>query len=494
MSIELPVRIGSFPFEGNLRVSLGMGFSMKIKRFSLESLDAFITPRMELTGELLNLSLSASVKNDYQLFSIPHAAIPIGPVVIVPKIVVYAHVDCEGKISLSSEIVVSQHAKYGIRYSDEKWDPYCEAGAGVASFEINSTFSVGGKVGVGLKLSELFSFYGTNTGVGLSLIAKDVAKANFSLEANDSTDGSFYAAAKNSKIWVGAVLGGDVFVMAKLFRKTLAKYSVATPEMEFPVYEKYILPHFDSYALADNSSDRTKATLSYHVSNDIVMAAEVGIALFDWEGQRVQTKYHASKHKDALPGVNYKFDFTGLDAGRGYVAKPVVRYFGAIEVVADLTIELEGGEGDLIWATSNVGASTPEGYGGYYTFDEAQTVCPAGWRPPTYEEFYELCYSEKITREPVGITGNTDEFGNLIFSGFKFTYKATGVSVFLPAAGYRSYSSGTPYTQGASGYYWSSTPTSGASGYYLYFYSGYVYPSGYNYRSDGFSVRCVRPK
>jgi hypothetical protein len=129
--------------------------------------------------------------------------------------------------------------------------------------------------------------------------------------------------------------------MVKLFRKTLAKYSVATPEVEFPVYDRYILPHFKSFILADNSSDPTKATLSYNIPNDLVAEAGIGVAIFE-NNERNQIKYHALKHKDAMvSGINYKFDFTGLDATKKYIAKPVVNLFGSIEVVADQEIELK---------------------------------------------------------------------------------------------------------------------------------------------------------
>ena len=43
---------------------------------------------------------------------------------------------------------------------------------------------------------------------------------------------------------------------------------------------------------------------------------------------------------------------------------------------------------------------------------------------------------------------------------------------------------------GSDGYYWSSTPNGSSFAYYLSFYSGYIY-TDYDYRYNGFSVRCV---
>ena len=44
---------------------------------------------------------------------------------------------------------------------------------------------------------------------------------------------------------------------------------------------------------------------------------------------------------------------------------------------------------------------------------------------------------------------------------------------------------------GDDGYYWSSVGRSSSYAYYLYFYSGYVNPSGNGDRYFGISVRCV---
>ena len=44
---------------------------------------------------------------------------------------------------------------------------------------------------------------------------------------------------------------------------------------------------------------------------------------------------------------------------------------------------------------------------------------------------------------------------------------------------------------GNRGYYWSSVGRNSSYAYYLFFYSGVVLPSYYDFRRIGFSVRCV---
>ena len=159
------------------------------------------------------------------------------------------------------------------------------------------------------------------------------------------------------------------------------------------------------------------------------------------------------------------------------------------------------------WATCNVGATSPEGYGNYYAwgetspktiydednsktmdksmgdiggdsrYDAATANWGSGWRLPTKSEFQELmdnCTWTWTTRNGV--------------NGCEVKSKKNGNSIFLPAAGY--YDGDTPFNQGSSGYYWSSTPNDAYNAYLLYFGSGYRSTDWY-YRYRGRSVRLV---
>ena len=138
----------------------------------------------------------------------------------------------------------------------------------------------------------------------------------------------------------------------------------------------------------------------------------------------------------------------------------------------------------LTWATRNVGrrgtfVANPEDYGEYYTFDEAQSACPSGWRVPTTAEFERLNNAGSEWTTINGVAGRRFGSGNN--------------TVFFPAAGYRSSSSRQVHDVGSNGYYWSSTVNAGGPcSYGLYFYSSDVYPWSNYYRSDGYPVRCLQ--
>ncbi len=122
------------------------------------------------------------------------------------------------------------------------------------------------------------------------------------------------------------------------------------------------------------------------------------------------------------------------------------------------------------WRCCNEGASTPEAYGGYYTFGQVSSA-------PSVEQIKELlnnCAYQWTTQNGV--------------KGGKFT-GPNGGSIFLPAAGYRS--NGEFRNVGSYGYYWSSTPGGEDSADELIFNSYEAFRI-YSYRYSGQSVRPVR--
>ena len=159
------------------------------------------------------------------------------------------------------------------------------------------------------------------------------------------------------------------------------------------------------------------------------------------------------------------------------------------------------------WATCNVGATSPEGYGNYYAWGETTTKTSydvdnskthdksmgdiggdsrydaatanwgSGWRFPTKSEFQELidnCTWTWATRN--GVTG------------YEVKSKKNGNSIFLPAAGFCD--GDAPDRQGSYGNYWSSTPDDTVLAYGLVFGSGYHRTDWY-LRYQGRSVRPV---
>ena len=115
---------------------------------------------------------------------------------------------------------------------------------------------------------------------------------------------------------------------------------------------------------------------------------------------------------------------------------------------------------------------------------------PTGWRVPTLNEIKTLFDTDKVRSEWLTVNG---------VNGRKFTDKATGNSIFLPATGQRRGSDGRLDDIGSCGSYWSSTKNPIGSfstqngGYRAY---GFGFGEGFADWSDGdcrngISVRSV---
>ena len=220
-----------------------------------------------------------------------------------------------------------------------------------------------------------------------------------------------------------------------------------------------------------------------------------------------------------LGGIGFNIDCLDYELCDGLSVRAVsndIQSSKPINPIAD-AIDL-GLPSGTKWASWNIGASSPEEYGGYYAWGETEEKeyydwstyihCDGSsenchnigddiagtkydvahvkwgflWRMPSSEQIEELfmnCKSSFTTQN--GVNGQ-------LLTG------PNGATIFLPAAGGR-WLGGLNYA-GSLGYYWSSTrkPNSVSNAYDLSFQSGdWGWGADSGYRSSGFSVRAVRP-
>ncbi|MBE6346669.1 MAG: DUF1573 domain-containing protein [Lentimicrobiaceae bacterium] len=195
----------------------------------------------------------------------------------------------------------------------------------------------------------------------------------------------------------------------------------------------------------------------------------------------VTTKY-------VVEGNDFSYQLSDLGRGKTYYYKAYlihnnITYYGDVKEFTTEGIHAGhecvdlGLPSGLRWATCNSGAGSPEEYGNYLDFYEAEDATWGGnWRCPTKSEWEELksnCAWTWTTKDGV--------------NGYEVV-GSNGNSIFLPAAGYSNESS--LHYVGSKGYYWSSTPSISDFAYYLYFDSSGQYMDHY-YCSRGRSVRLV---
>ena len=183
-----------------------------------------------------------------------------------------------------------------------------------------------------------------------------------------------------------------------------------------------------------------------------------------------------------------------------------------------------------LWATCNIGASSPEDYGNYYAWGETSTKTTYNWDTYRYangdyhkltkycneSDFGDNGFTDNLTTLQSGDDPATANWGSgwqtpsksqwdeLLqnttnqwttkngVAGRLFTSKKNGQTLFLPAAGYR-WDSELRYV-GYYGYYWSSSLYTDYpnSAWYFNFDSDNYGMDSYDYRNYGHSVRPVR--
>ena len=209
----------------------------------------------------------------------------------------------------------------------------------------------------------------------------------------------------------------------------------------------------------------------------------------------------------------------GIERIAEVIITPFISYRGSIlnDYLEDesYTLTISGEAIDLglsvKWASHNVGASSPEGYGGYYAwgeteeksdydwvtynygginigsnisgtqYDVAHVKWGGSWRMPTRDEINELV--NKCTWKWTSLNGVN---GQLVTG-------PNGNSIFLPAAGCRYDAAGGLGSRGSTGGYWSAT-LSENNGYcacaFDFYYGDYGWCNCYD-RFYGCSVRPV---
>jgi len=410
-----------------------------------------------------------------------------------------------------------------------------------AMFSLNGSLQAGYMVDLWLGLDVSIKGFAKDflkLGTGLDFYIGPKLTGDFSMKLGTENPANYYTIYKDSKLGLSLLtVDYEFFGEASLVGHKFPKAMFCNGTIQTPLYhEWYILPEFSDLSVTKGNGE---ATVSTTPTRDILFPLGVGMGLYDEEGSLLSTKYETKDYKRENEGFDIQQTFSSLENGKEYTARPFVKILGGeIPALPTETFKLEGettcpdsNHPHMIdlglpsgtkWACCNVGAHTPEEYGGYYAWGETQTKSyydwntysywhdsdgdnypdrneltnigsdiagtsydaatanwGAPWRMPSLAQVQELLNncSSRWTQQN-GVNGR-------LFTG------TNGGTIFLPAAGYRWYDE-LDY-EGSEGNYWSSSLYESYPNlaYYLYFYSGGASWINY-YRYYGFTVRPVR--
>lgn len=361
---------------------------------------------------------------------------------------------------------------------------------------------------------------GIKLGGNAVLYKKDSEKAFHSTEVYNNllnTDVNlswFYSVGSQAKfMWVGASHNFDCLTN------------------EGVIFKACPVPSFQETKIEREQDVPTTLFASTKVSG-YTLPVDLGFTLFEGDSnegvsEHGSTSYNAYGYMG--PQTELYSSFYNMKSTGGYTIYPTVKLWG-IEMLAEPSAELPthscpdnnhphaidlGLPSGTKWCCMNVGATSPEGYGGYYawgetneksvynedsylyydknkykyvsigsdiagtSYDVAHVRMGGSWRMPSVEQQDELVrYCTSTWTQQNGVHGR-------LMTG------VNGGQIFLPAAGYRRDSS--LWRDGSYCGYWLSSPH--GSGSYdacvLGFGSSNV--RNYNYRDKGLSVRAVCP-
>ena len=243
---------------------------------------------------------------------------PVGIPIIIP-ITVYVYGTCGivGELSATLGLQYEYNCNCVATFKNGQWSSKATHGG----FNNKSPWTVGefdvkGEIYSGAKIGLLAGLYSATTGIGFNV------SPNFSLgvEAKLSSKDLLKT---NPEVDLMLKVGGDVYCVAELFGKKLAKYSLQFPDYILWSEKTYLLPKIENFEAIGSSSS---AEISW--SHDAFyflepIGVKTGTAIFESDMTTEVKSYKPSPSSGSNFYTNvYNVDATGLTAGKTYYAAP----------------------------------------------------------------------------------------------------------------------------------------------------------------------------
>ncbi len=497
-----------------------------------------IDVRNELTSNFNMSAVStADFYRSYDIGRVTVGRIPILSIYGVPVLFLTPQLTLKGYVEESGEVRLDYSGHFNrtdvssYTYSNGQWQigsTYSnDGGTDVAQISMN------GYAGVGLIPGLKFALNGTRNGVGVNVSAGVRERLDFVFDATQFAGGRLYDACRDSYCsttmpWTVS-LYASWSVMGHAGEASTPPLLSGEPKI---MEDRYLFPLFTKPEYKKGNPETT-AIISTTTSRRVLLPTTVGLRLFDENDNQLKS-WQQGYSTTELDNEHHVTSFTGLQKDKTYHVRPTVTVMGyTIEAspLASFKIEKDE-EGDwvdlglpsgTVWATRNVGASSPEGYGDYFAWGETEPKSYYDWN--TYKwSYYEngyLKFSKYNTDSYYGAVDNkteldpSDDAACAHYPGGRMpsleqilelldncTWQWTlrngvngqlvtgpnGNTLFLPAAGYRWRES----HGGSGGDYWSRTLDSSRPGCACSLY--FLDSGGWDDvgRRFGIAVRAVR--
>ena len=316
---------------------------------------------------------------------------------ITPKFTLSGYFAEGGTVSLDFKGHYNRTDKVSYTYQDKAWSvshtPANDAGVDVASLSMN------GYAEIGVIPDLLFSFCGSATGIGLEYSIGVKETVDFKFDAVAAYDEGMYAALKDCYARTTLPQNIRVYAQVGLFGEGVQPLSYSRSLEPKLGSDKYLLPLFTKPEYTQGSKANS-AVLKSDISRDLLLPVEVGMVYYDYDNKQksiyMSTPYKTNKE---WPLKSMQTVFTDMQPGKTYTVFPIVKLMGKELRAQPSTTFPEfhtcpdsnhphaidlGLPSGTKWACCNVGATSPEEYGGYYAWGETSEKSKYYWTSYLY--------------------------------------------------------------------------------------------------------------
>ena len=378
----LGIGIESEYFEGKFYVGLSASINIDISDGKLNNLSYEISRSSGIEG-LLKVQHGSKDDGKIKLFKktimLP-GALTIGPLILTTDLIAEAGFIVNGEVSLQGGMCYEfENVTY--RYSYNGGKPIAENipnNIKGNKYFMLSKFEAKADVGMYESAALEMALYHKNL---LALGASAEASFTTSIGGEISFD-SEDLLSLNPSIKIGPALTTGLYCHSKLFK-------FSGDDEKFGIFQRHQLGEFELKLFPEFMNTSSKylngkiTSTTQLAKHNFVRTTEEGFALFKKGNNEKPLEHKQLEIRSTKAGNNEgscTFEISNPD---DYTTKPYVIADGKYFYLDDRWVDL-GLPSGILWAAYNVGASSPEEYGGYYAWGETEEKSSYTWENYKY--------------------------------------------------------------------------------------------------------------
>ncbi len=373
-NLNFALTVENDEFKGQVYQSNSFIVDIDISLSKINRFDISIEKKSGIKGEWEMIGLETEdFKKTLGELRVKSAPIPIPgtPVTIVPALYTEVFFERKAEVSLTAELgLLFEHQLYTFSYNNG--NPVSTSTdlltGPKAYFQFNS-LEAKGEMALGMSGGVKMEFWNEAL---LALGAEVTVKGTIGIGAEVSMENELLES--NIKASITPSLTTTIYAESFLFKMLgdedgRIKNDIAS--LEIDILQLYALPRFSKIEKDTEGLEMTAAADVDKLS--LIWCEEKGFALFEKDGEEALEHIAFDNPELNLTTNRDTVLFTLPSSEKEYIAKPYVLAFGKYyygngdERWVDL-----GLPSGILWAAYNVGASSPEEYGGYYAWGETE--------------------------------------------------------------------------------------------------------------------------